>query len=59
MKLPPWSRMHPVLNVGWLRPYYAFDVLAAAPNDKENSADYTDLSEYQVLEKILENKVTR
>ena len=27
LKLPPGSRMHPVVYVGWLRPYYASDAL--------------------------------
>jgi hypothetical protein len=42
----------------WLRPFYASDALAAAPDFKEDSVDCAGFSEYQVSEKILEKKVT-
>jgi hypothetical protein len=51
--------MHPVVVVGWLRPYYASDALAAAPDFQEDSADYTDFSENEVPETNLEKIFTR
>ena len=53
LKLPPGSRMHPVVYVGWLRPYYTSNALAAAPDYKKNSADSTNFFEYQFPLKIL------
>jgi len=38
--------MHPVVYVGWLRPYYASDVLAGAPDFKGHSVEYSNFSEY-------------
>jgi hypothetical protein len=51
--------MQAIAYVGWLRPCYASDALAAAPDFKEDLVHYADFSEYQIPEKILEMKVTR
>ena len=57
LKLPPGSRMHPFLYVGWMQPHYASEALAPAPNFKEDSACYSDFSD-KASEKIVEKKVT-
>jgi hypothetical protein len=51
--------MQAIAYVGWLRPCYASDALAASPDFKEDLVHYADFSEYQIPEKILEKKFTR
>jgi len=46
--------MHAIVYAGWLRPYYASDAFAGAPDLKEDSVDCADLCEHQIPEKILE-----
>jgi len=59
LKLPPGSRVHPVVYVGYLRPYESPAALQAAPDFKEDLCEYVEYAEFQEPEAILEKRVTR
>ena len=47
LKLPPGTRMHPVVYVGYLRPYKSSAALQAAPDFKEDPSEYAKYAEFQ------------
>jgi len=51
--------MHPVVYVGYLRPYKSSAALQAAPDFEEDPSEYAEYAEFQEPEAILENHVTR
>jgi len=59
LKLPPGTRMHPVVYVEYLRPYKSSAALQAAPDFKEDPSEYVKYAEFQEPEAILEKRVTR
>jgi len=55
LRLPPGSRMHHVVYVGYLRPYKS----SAAPDFKQGASEYVKHAEFQEAEAFLEKRVTR
>ena len=59
LKLPPGTRMHSVVYVGYLRPYKSSAAFQAALDFKEDPSEYVKYAEFQEPEAILEKRVTR